>query len=182
MPTENLSLYLAFIRAGIMMAPMAATVAGDEPEMAAKKAQAAVAAIARPPGHAAEEGGRHPDQPLGDAAGGHDVAGEDEERDRHQREGVGRVEHLLDDDQHRDVREKEERQHDRRGDRDGDRRPGGEGPARMTKTAAVMAHLRRCALFDMSSAPCGSSPGGEKFHDVVDEVDDANESPTGMAM
>ena len=40
---------MAFISAGIMMAPMAATVAGEEPEMAAKKAQAAVAAIARPP-------------------------------------------------------------------------------------------------------------------------------------
>ena len=49
-PTENFSSYLAFIRAGIMIEPIAATVAGEEPEIAAKNAHAAVAAIARPPG------------------------------------------------------------------------------------------------------------------------------------
>ena len=49
-PTENFSSYFAFIRAGIMIEPIAATVAGDDPEIAAKNAHAAVAAIARPPG------------------------------------------------------------------------------------------------------------------------------------
>ena len=50
-PRENFSPYPALIRAGIMMEPMATTVAGEEPEMAAKKMQARMPAMASPPGN-----------------------------------------------------------------------------------------------------------------------------------
>ena len=49
-PIEKRSSYPDFTRAGIMTVPMATTVAGLEPEIAAKKRHARVVATANPPG------------------------------------------------------------------------------------------------------------------------------------
>ena len=49
-PTEKRSSYPAFMSAGIIIVPMATTVAGLDPDRAAKKRQASVVAAANPPG------------------------------------------------------------------------------------------------------------------------------------
>ncbi len=48
-PIENLSPYPSRIRAGNIILPIATTVAGEDPEIAAKKRQAITVAIASPP-------------------------------------------------------------------------------------------------------------------------------------
>ena len=70
--------------------PTATTVAGEEPETAANSMQASTDAIARPPRRWPMQALREADHPLGDAAGGHEGAGQDEERDREQRELLAR--------------------------------------------------------------------------------------------
>ena len=67
------------------MLPMATTVAGEEPESAAKSMQAKTPAIAKPPGKWPTQSYGEADDALGDAASRHKAGGEDKEGDRQQR-------------------------------------------------------------------------------------------------
>ena len=69
--------------AGRMTEPMATTVAGDEPETAANSAQAMTPASPSPPCQCPTIDGGEVDHPPRDPAMGQEVAGQDEERDRH---------------------------------------------------------------------------------------------------
>ncbi len=69
--------------AGRMTEPMATTVAGDEPDTAANSAQASTPASARPPYQWPTMAVAKCDHAPRDAAMGEEVAGQDEERDRH---------------------------------------------------------------------------------------------------
>ncbi len=74
--------------------PTATTVAGDEPETAANSMHASTDAIARPPRKWPMQAIGEADHPLRNAAGGHEGAGQDEERNRQQREVLGGLEQL----------------------------------------------------------------------------------------
>ena len=80
--------------AGRMIEPIATTVAGDEPEIAANNAQAITPARPRPPYQCPTMRGRERDHPPRDAAVGQEVAGQDEERDRHDLEVLDAGEQL----------------------------------------------------------------------------------------
>ena len=80
--------------AGRMIEPIATTVAGDEPEIAANNAQAMHAGEAQPAVPMSDHGGRERDHPPGHAAVGQEVAGQDEERDRHDLEVLDAGEQL----------------------------------------------------------------------------------------
>ena len=69
--------------AGRMIEPTATTVAGLEPETAANSAQASDAGQPKAAVPVADHGRGEADHPAGDAAMGQEVAGQDEERDRH---------------------------------------------------------------------------------------------------
>ncbi len=64
---------------------------------------------------------READHPLGDAAGGHERAGQDEERDGEQREMLRRLEQLERQRGERIAPEHEDRHERRQAERDGDR-------------------------------------------------------------
>ena len=74
--------------AGIMIEPMATTVATLDPEIAANSAQATTPASPRPPGRWPTSEVVKLIMPLRDAAARQERAGQDEERDRHDREIV----------------------------------------------------------------------------------------------
>ena len=69
--------------AGSRIAPIATTVAGDEPGDRGEQRAGEHAGQAEPAVEVADHRGREDDHPLGDAAVGQEVAGQDEERDRH---------------------------------------------------------------------------------------------------
>ena len=70
----------------------------------------------------ADQGAGEIDQPPRHAAGGHDLARQDEEGDREQREGIVRGEHALRRDFKTDIAEQQS-DHARETERNGDRNP-----------------------------------------------------------
>ena len=74
--------------AGRMIEPIATTVAGDEPDTAANSAQASTPASAEAAVPVADHRGGEGDHAPRDAAVGQEVAGQDEERDRHDLEAL----------------------------------------------------------------------------------------------
>ena len=83
--------------AGYITAPIASMVTIDEPEMAANTAHERMVATASPPGIGLRQRGKDADQPLRDGAARHDVAAQDEERDRQDHLLVEPDPHVLDD-------------------------------------------------------------------------------------
>jgi hypothetical protein len=96
---------------GIMVAPMAETSAMVEPEMPEKMYAA----------DPADQRLREAHQAHRDAAGLHQHAGEDEQRDRQQHERVHRLVDLLHDDDHREFAAPRQPGEARRADGEGDR-------------------------------------------------------------
>ena len=80
--------------AGRMIEPIATTVAGDEPEIAANSAQAMHAGEPQAAVPMPDHGGRERDHAPRDAAVGEEIAGQDEERDRHDLEVLDAGEQL----------------------------------------------------------------------------------------
>ena len=109
------------------MEPTAAVLALELPEMLAKKHRREH----RDDGKPAAKPSHDLHRPPGDAAGVHELPGEDEQRHRHQRPGVERRERPLGNDFEGDPAFGEERRHaaqtDREGDRDPEREQQGEG-------------------------------------------------------
>ncbi len=79
-----------------MMLPMAITVAGDDPEMAAKKIQAITEAMASPPVNRPTKTFMTSTESAGNRSLGHDVAGQDEEWNAEEDEVIQPVKKLLD--------------------------------------------------------------------------------------
>jgi len=81
------------------MAPTANVVATLEPDTAAKIMQVMTQDIGNPPLQSADDGLCKLDEPPGNPAGLHDVAGEDEQRQCQKRLIIERLEQLLGHDQ-----------------------------------------------------------------------------------
>ena len=93
-PMENQRLYPSLSMAGSMILPTAMTVAGLEPEIAEKNIELVTVVMPSPPSNGRTSAFSY--QPLGYSTLRHDIACEDEERDRHQRKLVNTGEQSLD--------------------------------------------------------------------------------------
>jgi hypothetical protein len=104
--------------AGSMMEPTATTVATDEPEIAANSAQAHAAVPV------ADHRGAEVDHPLGDPPVRQEVAGQDEERHRHDLELLDAGEQFERDRVERHLAHREQEGEHREAERDADRHAG----------------------------------------------------------
>ena len=110
--------------AGRMIEPIATTVAGEEPDTAANSAQAMTPARPRPPYQWPIIRGGECDHAPGDAAMGEEIAGQDEERDRHDLEALDPGEELQRDRLDRHLRHREQEGQHGEAERDRDRHAG----------------------------------------------------------
>ena len=157
---------------GIRIEPSAATSATAEPEISAKNMRRADRHVREPAAHPAEQRRGEGDQPLRDARRVHDRAGEDEQRDREQRE-AGRA--VVGDDRqvgqdvepvrrdHRDDRDDAERHGDRHVDQH-QREHGGE----QQQHDGHRAIARRQCVPSASAAP----PRGGRRASAREQVDE----------
>jgi hypothetical protein len=106
------------------MEPIATTVAGLEPDTAANSAQASTPPRPRPPYQWPDHRGGEADHPFGHPAVGQEVAGQDEEGDRHDLELLDAGEQFQGHRFDGHLRHGEQEGQDRQAQRDADRHAG----------------------------------------------------------